>query len=367
MNLNKEIINLLKQEGCNIVGFADLLTIPEKQRKGFDFGIVMGATYTTEGLKEYLEGKSSKFGNDSGATFEALDRYKTTVMKFLKEKGYKASDKYSAMKLTHKTVATMAGLGWIGRCAILTTRELGPALRLEVVLTNARVQCGTPITKSQCPPDCTACVDICPANAIKGGLWELGVHRDEFFDVKACRKMYVSRGGLCGLCIAACPYTQKGFDYKRSDFNVKQFFIESIENEKALKKATKLTFLSHCKLVDLTDENRKKVLEISHPDSWAVAKYDLKKYKNKHITINFSVDVKRVGADGELRWQVNNSDYPAVSEINNAAVDTWYSMSGEWSGLIEDSYPVFYLNTWENNSEITTYYIDNFSIEITGD
>ena len=69
MNLNQEIKHLLKQEGCNVVGFADLREFPVSSRKGFDFGIIMGEPYTAEGLKEYLEGNPDRLKNDSGATF----------------------------------------------------------------------------------------------------------------------------------------------------------------------------------------------------------------------------------------------------------------------------------------------------------
>jgi len=38
MNLNQEIIEQLNQEGCNIVGFADLRVLPEEPRKGLEVG-----------------------------------------------------------------------------------------------------------------------------------------------------------------------------------------------------------------------------------------------------------------------------------------------------------------------------------------
>jgi len=155
MKLNLEIIELLKKEGCNIFGFADF----------------------------------------SGRTAE---------------KGYKRNKTYSRMTITYKMLATLAGIGWVGRCALLITKDLGPALRFTALLTNAPLECGTPITQSLCPPDCSACADICPANAVKTGLWERGIHRDEFFDVNACKK---GRSQCHGLCISICPYIQKGFGY----------------------------------------------------------------------------------------------------------------------------------------------------------
>ena len=220
MNLNQEISKLLEKEGCKIFGFADLSILPKEPRKGFDIGIVMGAIYTTEGMRENLDGNIQKFGSDSWATCEHLERFQKTVIKFIKENGYKANTKYVTTAITYKMLGTLAGLGWIGKCAVLTTKKYGPALRLTSVLTNAPLECGTPITKSLCPESCTACADICHVNAIKGGLWEQGIHRDTFFDAKACRRGRRERDSkntgepTCGLCISACPLTKKGLGYK---------------------------------------------------------------------------------------------------------------------------------------------------------
>ena len=218
--LNKELTNLLAQEGCKIFGFADLSILPNEPRKGLAVGIILGEPYTGEGMQANLDGDIRKFSNASGATFEPLERYQKTVAQFLKAKKYKANTTYKKMEcsggITYKMLGTLGGIGWIGRNALLTTKEYGAALRLEAVLTNAPFECAEPITKSLCPPNCAACADICHANAIKGGLWERGIHRDTFFDVKACRKGRkirdkVSQGEpLCGLCISACPLTKKG-------------------------------------------------------------------------------------------------------------------------------------------------------------
>jgi ferredoxin len=371
MNLNQEIIEILKQEGCNIVGFADLRKLPDsfdKARKGFDFGIVMGEAYSAEGLKQFLDsGNPDRFGNDSGDAYATLDRYNAALIKFLKSKKFKAIDKHLTTTLTHKTVGTLAGLGWIGRCALLTTKAAGCGLRLTTVLTNAPVKCGEPITKSQCPPHCSECADICPANAIKNGLWEQGIHRDEFFDVKACRAFRNSQDDFCGLCIAACPFTKEGLGYtydNDGDFDVKSFLIENAKKKKALEKKTPLVSLNAVQVVDFPEENRKNVLKIVNPDKWNVVMYKLKKYKDKHVAINFSADVKRIGSGGDLNWQINNNDHPIVGSVKNAKENQWYSMSGNWVGFFTGSYPVFFLSTWENNSDKTTYYIDNFYIDI---
>lgn len=133
-----------------------------------------------------------------------------------------------------------------------------------------------------------------------------------------------------------------------------------------MNKTNLLTSISPFQIVDLPDENRFGVLQIINPTKWAAATYPLGEYKFREITVRLSADVKRVGAPGLLRWQINNKDdYPSIGdEILNAKADTWYSMRGEWTGVARDFEPEIHLSTWQNNSDITTYYIDNFTIEI---
>jgi epoxyqueuosine reductase QueG len=48
----------------------------------------------------------------------------------------------------HKTAATRAGLGWIGRHCQLVTRPFGPWIRLGTIFTDMELDCGPPTEKS---------------------------------------------------------------------------------------------------------------------------------------------------------------------------------------------------------------------------
>jgi epoxyqueuosine reductase QueG len=111
--------------------------------------------------------------------------------------------------LSHKMVATRAGLGWIGKNALLVTKEFGPRLRLVTVLTDAPLRGKRPITESQCG-DCQACVKACPVGAIHGNTWTPKTERATLVDVHKCAEFieeYKDKLGapVCGLCIQACP------------------------------------------------------------------------------------------------------------------------------------------------------------------
>jgi epoxyqueuosine reductase QueG len=114
----------------------------------------------------------------------------------------------------HKTVATRAGLGWIGRNCQLVTRTHGPWIRLGSVFTDMQLPCGTPVEQGSCG-GCTRCVDACPSGALKGAVWRAGLPREAMLDVAVCdgwkKQHYVQyeEGHVCGICSASCPFGLK--------------------------------------------------------------------------------------------------------------------------------------------------------------
>jgi epoxyqueuosine reductase QueG len=117
--------------------------------------------------------------------------------------------------LPHKTIATRAGLGWIGKSALLITEQYGSAVRLATVLTDAEFEAAKPSNISHCG-QCVKCVESCPGKAIAGVNWELGSEREMIYDAFTCcdtvtrlsEKIGIS-STVCGICINVCPWTQK--------------------------------------------------------------------------------------------------------------------------------------------------------------
>jgi epoxyqueuosine reductase len=114
----------------------------------------------------------------------------------------------------HKTAATRAGLGWIGRHCQLVTKEFGPWVRLGTVFTDMELPCGPPRERSFCGR-CRRCVEACPAGALTGGTWSPGLPREAILDARACdqwKKEHYKQyhhGHNCGICAAVCPYGLK--------------------------------------------------------------------------------------------------------------------------------------------------------------
>jgi epoxyqueuosine reductase len=229
-SLTDEIRALLSAQGCTIVGFADLRCLSKEARQNLDYGIVIGLSYTRKAMEENMKGMPAAYYEEFTPINKKLPQLAIMTADYLISRGYKALAKVSSMVvqdedyrtvLPHKTVATLAGIGWIGKCATLVTNEVGSALRLTVVLIDAPLECGAPVMESLCPDDCTACVDVCPGHAPLGGKWRMGVDRDVFFNAHACRPAARAHAKaalgidetLCGLCISNCPFTMRALGY----------------------------------------------------------------------------------------------------------------------------------------------------------
>jgi epoxyqueuosine reductase QueG len=153
-----------------------------------------------------------------------LDRVALSVSKKIQEMGSKAypipasqtlNDRRLEGIISHKLVANMSGLGWIGKNCLLITPEHGPRVRLATVLTDAQIETGTPLEES-CG-DCNECVEICPPRAFTGVAFDPSEPRDVRFRAHMCRNYTNQRRellgeGICGLCVYACPYGKKLVD-----------------------------------------------------------------------------------------------------------------------------------------------------------
>lgn len=114
--------------------------------------------------------------------------------------------------LSHKAVARLAGLGWIGKNILLVNPEYGPRLRFATVLTDLDLEADEPLDRD-CG-GCSKCRDACPAGAIRGVIAKpYPETREECVDLEACSgklKEFASELGkdICGVCIRACPFAR---------------------------------------------------------------------------------------------------------------------------------------------------------------
>lgn len=234
--LNSQIESRLISAGASLVGFADISGLPAEARGDMEFAISIAVALDVSIVSEISDGPTQRYYLEYVRVNEFLSRLCASMVDFLENRGHKAraieptiriegsAKKTLSTPLPHKTVATRAGLGWIGKSALLITKVYGPALRLATVLTDASLEVGQPVDDSLCR-DCTKCVDRCPAKAILGENWQKGTARHLIYDAHACcatatrlagqKGISVTISGvcipvtICGICIHACPWTQK--------------------------------------------------------------------------------------------------------------------------------------------------------------
>jgi len=225
MSISKDLKEKLLSKGASVVGYADLSCLPRENTKGYNYGILIGVCIKPEVLLGITNGPTLEYYEEYKRLNRILNELDEYAAEILKDKGFSAypkvlsnveiDEKTRRTELPHKTVATRAGVGWIGKCALLVTEQFGSAIRISSVLTDASLETGIPITKSKCG-DCLECKKACPAGAVSGENWDVNKDRDDFYNAFDCRKTARERTykiglaeSLCGLCILKCPWTER--------------------------------------------------------------------------------------------------------------------------------------------------------------
>jgi epoxyqueuosine reductase QueG/predicted GNAT family acetyltransferase len=224
-SLNSEIERKLREGGAGLVGLADVSELPETMTGGLPRAISIGVPLDPAIVREISSGPTPRYFAEYNRINALLAQLSERIAALLRDAGHRAdpvqatTDNFDPVKLSapvqHKTIATRAGLGWVGKSALLITKQYGPAVRLGSVFTDADLESGAPMNESHCG-QCRNCVDRCPAQAIVGDNWQLGAPREAIYDAPTCRMTAIrlsAQAGfeatICGVCINACPWTQR--------------------------------------------------------------------------------------------------------------------------------------------------------------
>jgi epoxyqueuosine reductase QueG/N-acetylglutamate synthase-like GNAT family acetyltransferase len=222
--LSEVLKTALTEAGASLVGFADLSVLPFEVRAGFNYGISIAAAFDPAIINGIGNGPTKEYYDEYFRLNELLDSLDLKATDIIRSNGFNAlpqtkdsvSIDYSNLTtiLPYKTVATRAGLGWIGKSALLVTEKYGPAVRISSVLTDAPLEADRPFDQSNCG-SCANCVRNCPAEALSGDLWFAGKERESFYNASDCRNKAIERTWKvspgdthCGLCILVCPRTR---------------------------------------------------------------------------------------------------------------------------------------------------------------
>jgi len=207
-------------------GAADLRhfsTPLDENGKRFSFALSLVIPMTPEIMAGIRNGPNQPYADEYSRVNNRINYLSKRLTAEIQKRGFRARNMEASVRtdtvnikgeFPHKTAATRAGLGWIGRHCQLITRSFGPWVRLGTVFTDMELPCGPPIERNFCG-QCMRCIEACPAKALTGRAWYPGLPREEILDVSACdtwkKKHYFEyhKGHNCGICSSACPYGTK--------------------------------------------------------------------------------------------------------------------------------------------------------------
>jgi epoxyqueuosine reductase len=228
--------HILVPSDMYIFGTADLTGLIDKKFGEYRYGISVGKKLDDTIVDAIIDGPTLEYYHHYNQVNKDLAKVASGIKKELLKAGIEAIvieptvstsskefDRFLptlTVEVSHKMVATRAGLGWIGKTDLFISKKFGPRLRLVSLLIKEKPEGNFhPVDKSRCG-NCRICVEKCPAQAANGLLWNTGIHRDEFFNAYTCRdkcgELAKQRLNvdvrICGLCVAICPLGKKSLD-----------------------------------------------------------------------------------------------------------------------------------------------------------
>lgn len=222
--IESKVTQVLTEQGASLIRFVDITGLPPEQNRGLPHAVFFGIALTPSYVRQVRETpdyvqtmiaqnrvEEDEFYLEELAAGNLADR----VAGMLAEEGYRAyslsdtnviatnawdSENLRTL-LPQKTVAVLAGAGWIGKNNLLVTPAYGPAICIGTVLTDAPLAAvGPQLTESKCGT-CRKCADICPEKVLYGRTWRKEVPREERINVHRCT--------TCMKCLVHCPYTRR--------------------------------------------------------------------------------------------------------------------------------------------------------------
>jgi epoxyqueuosine reductase QueG len=239
MYLNRKIAEIIKPYCVDYLGFANLDSGQNELAefggpivKNYKYGISIGIVIP-DSIADFLpqRGDMNVACEYTTHGYDVLNIRLNLIASFLSsylnQKGFRTlpiavasrTDEENAIPtVSHKMIAHLAGLGWIGKSCLLVTTKHGPRARFISLLTNAPLKTVDAPLAQRCK-ECRECVKACPVQAIKGVNFELGQEREDRLDFKKCQAYLdglkkTNKYGVCGMCLFSCPHGKQGTSAK---------------------------------------------------------------------------------------------------------------------------------------------------------
>jgi len=222
-----KIITDYCNENMTLYGFADIRQYKDvlitKEYCKYDYAISLGLNITDE-IIDNLDSDEGRLSYLDAyiETNNRLDDISVYLEKLIKDNGFDAQavnasyilpDERLVGEISHKFVANLAGLGWIGKSCLLINPDYGPRVRWVTVLTNYKLPTKNERLNSRCGT-CNLCVINCPPKAFKNVEFDENEPRDSRYNAELCKEYFdklekQGKSRLCGLCVKVCPWVLK--------------------------------------------------------------------------------------------------------------------------------------------------------------
>jgi epoxyqueuosine reductase QueG len=231
------LLELAKKSGA-LAGIADLSLLEGLPTYGglrisdYRYAVSVAMALPSDAVKMITEDSPGVlYGHAYKTSNQALDALSLAIAQEIEGRGYRTLIIPASLTIdreknvghaSHKAFAWAAGLGWIGRNALLINPAYGPAVRLATVLTDMPLKPNSPVTNG-CG-ECRLCVLSCPAKALTHVKFDVRPSsRDEILDAGGClarlekNKESLAQDPLtfqyaatiCGICIKVCPIAKQ--------------------------------------------------------------------------------------------------------------------------------------------------------------
>ena len=177
MKIENALREILVPEEEFVFGFADLKGLLPEQYSDYPYGISIGKKLDPEIVDKISDGPTLEYHSHYIKTNLELQSLSEEITGRLNESGFEALSIMPSVTteeldtiyndslrtpVSHKMVATRAGLGWIGKTDLFISHKFGPRLRLVTILTkDLPGPLGAPLNESQCG-NCELYVAVCP-------------------------------------------------------------------------------------------------------------------------------------------------------------------------------------------------------------
>ena len=213
-----QLTKIAQNLGADLVGFCDLGVSPVKKLPTLRYGVSIAVKLSDAVLKTIENAPSFVYFQHYRTANTLLDSIAFRLAQTIEKQGFLAMPIAASQSLgkhnpyagvvSHKTVAVLSGLGYVGKSGLFLSEKYGGKVRLATVLTDMPLQSELPIIENGCG-ECEICKNACPAGAIFGEQPTTNGERN--FDPEKCSRYMkehfqdVGRGSVCGICMKVCP------------------------------------------------------------------------------------------------------------------------------------------------------------------